>query len=70
VKTAKKEFKRLMQQGLVRCNIVLQKSEKIEKYKDVVLWGCLHNLGFDIDECRFDSNDDISSCVNRWFKDK
>lgn len=36
-----------MQQGLGRCNIVLQKSEKIEKYKDVVLWGCLHNLAFD-----------------------
>ncbi len=43
----KKDFKRYMMQGLGRCNIVLQKSEKIEKYKDVVLWGCLHNLAFD-----------------------
>ena len=34
-------------QGLGRCNIVLQESEETEKYKDVVLWGCLHNLSFD-----------------------
>jgi|GEM_PF-943215 len=44
---SKKDFKRYMLQGLGRCNIVLQKSEKIEKYKDIVLWGCLHNLSFD-----------------------
>lgn len=43
----KKEFKRYMQQGLGRCAIILQKSDNIEKYKDVVLWGCTHRLSFD-----------------------
>ena len=43
----KKEFKRYMQQGLGRCIIALQSSKNIEKYKDIVLWGCLHNLSYD-----------------------
>ncbi len=43
----KKEFKRYMQQGHGRCAIILQKSDNIEKYKDVVLWGCTHRLSFD-----------------------
>lgn len=43
----KKEFKKSMQQGLGRCVITLQSSNSIEKYKDVVLWGCLHNLSYD-----------------------
>lgn len=36
-----------MQQGLGRCAIALRSSENIEKYKEIVLWGCLHNLAFD-----------------------
>ena len=43
----KKEFKKNMQQGLGRCVITLQSSNSIEKYKDIVLWGCLHNLSYD-----------------------
>lgn len=43
----KKDFKKYMMRGLGRCNNVLQGSDNIEKYKDVVLWGCLHDLSFD-----------------------
>ena len=43
----KKEFKKYMQQGLGRCVIALKSSNNIEKYKDIVLWGCLHNLSYD-----------------------
>ena len=43
----KKDFKKYMQQGLGRCILVLQFSENIEKYKEIVLWGCLHNLSYD-----------------------
>ena len=43
----KKDFKKYMQQGLGRCILALQSSENIEKYKEIVLWGCLHNLSYD-----------------------
>lgn len=43
----KKDFKRYMQQGLGRCIVTLRESENIEKYKDIVLWGCLHNIAYD-----------------------
>ncbi len=43
----KKDFKKNMKQGLGRCILVLQSSENIEKYKEIVLWGCLHNLSYD-----------------------
>lgn len=36
-----------MQQGLGRCILTLRNSEDIEQYKDIVLWGCLHNLSYD-----------------------
>lgn len=36
-----------MQQGLGRCVIALQQSDDPARYKDTVLWGCLHNLSFD-----------------------
>ena len=42
-----KRFKRCMQQGLGRCALVLQASDKIDAYKETVLWGCLHNLSYD-----------------------
>ena len=42
-----KDFKRYMQQGLGRCVLALQSSDNIEKYKKIVLWGCLHNLSYD-----------------------
>ena len=43
----RKDFKRYMQQGLGRCVLTLHESDNIEKYRDIVLWGCLHNLSFD-----------------------
>ncbi len=43
----KKDFKRYMMQGLGRCVKVIQESDNIDKYKDIVLWGCLHNLSYD-----------------------
>ena len=43
----KKDFKHYMQQGIGRCVLHLQSSQDIEKYKDIVLWGCLHNLSYD-----------------------
>lgn len=43
----RKDFKRYMQQGLGRCVLTLRKSDNIEKYRDIVLWGCLHNLSYD-----------------------
>lgn len=43
----KSEFKRAMCCGLGRCAIELSTTENIKKYKDIVLWGCLHNLSYD-----------------------
>lgn len=43
----KKEFKRAMQCGLGRCIQELRSCEDIEKYRDIVLWGCTHNLTYD-----------------------
>lgn len=43
----KKEFKRAMQCGLGRCIQELQSCDDIEKYRDIVLWGCTHNLAYD-----------------------
>ena len=43
----RKDFKRYMQQGLGRCVLALREAENIEKYRDIVLWGCLHNLSYD-----------------------
>ena len=36
-----------MQQGLGRCIITLEQSKDHERYRDTVLWGCLHNLSYD-----------------------
>ncbi len=36
-----------MRQGLGRCVLFLHESDNIEKYRDIVLWGCLHNLSYD-----------------------
>ena len=43
----KKDFKTCMQQGRGLCHLTLKNETDIEKYKDIVLWGCLHNLGYD-----------------------
>lgn len=36
-----------MQQGRGGCVLALKSEKNIEKYKDIVLWGCLHNLSYD-----------------------
>jgi hypothetical protein len=43
----KSEFKKAMLRGLGRCIIELDENNDIEKYRDIVLWGCLHNLSYD-----------------------
>ena len=43
----KKDFKTCMQQGRGGWVLALKSEKNIEKYKDIVLWGCLHNLGYD-----------------------
>ena len=43
----KKDFKRYMCQGLGRCYTHLRDTDDKEKYKDIVLWGCLHSLSWD-----------------------
>lgn len=44
----KAEFKRAMQCGLGRCYTELESTENIERYREIVLWGCLHNISFDV----------------------
>lgn len=43
----KGEFKKAMMRGLGRCVIELNENDNKEKYRDLVLWGCLHNLSYD-----------------------
>lgn len=43
----KKEFKCAMQRGLGRCILELEKAEDKEKYRELVLWGCTHELTYD-----------------------
>ena len=43
----KKDFKFHMQQGRGLCALTLQNQNDIAKYKNIVLWGCLHNLSYD-----------------------
>lgn len=43
----KKEFKEAMKRGLGRCIQELDRTDDIEKYRDIVMWGCKHNISFD-----------------------
>lgn len=43
----KKEFKFAMQRGLGRCIAELKGTDDIEKYQDLVMWGCTHELAYD-----------------------
>lgn len=43
----KKEFKRAMLCGLGRCIQTLDTEEDIEKYRDIILWGCTHEIFYD-----------------------
>lgn len=40
----KKEFKEAMTRGLGRCILELDHTEDVEKYREIVLWGCAHDL--------------------------
>ena len=44
----KKEFKGCMIRGLGRCAVALKTGGDIGKYKDIVLWGCLNNVSYDV----------------------
>ena len=43
----KKEFREAMKRGLGRCVQELDHAENPEKYREIVLWGCMHDLSFD-----------------------
>ncbi len=43
----KKEFKRAMQCGLGRCIWELHKTDDLERYRDIILWGVTHKLSYD-----------------------
>ena len=43
----KKEFKRAMLCGLGRCMQTLDTEEDIEKYREIILWGCTHEIFYD-----------------------
>ena len=43
----KKEFKVAMMRGLGRCVLELDHTEDVEKYREIVLWGCTHDLSYD-----------------------
>lgn len=43
----KKEFKRAMLCGLGRCIQALDTEKDIEKYRDIILWGCTHEIFYD-----------------------
>ncbi|MCM1541248.1 MAG: hypothetical protein NC121_08300 [Blautia sp.] len=43
----KKEFREAMKRGLGRCILELDQAEDAEKYREIVLWGCTHDLSYD-----------------------
>lgn len=43
----KKEFKRAIQCGLGRCIQELHNTDDLERYREIILWGCTHELSFD-----------------------
>lgn len=43
----KSDFKKFMKCGLGRCYLELSFCEDKEKYREIVLWGCLNNLSYD-----------------------
>lgn len=47
VLVTKKEFKEAMMRGLGRCILELDQTENVEKYREIVMWGCTHNLSYD-----------------------
>lgn len=43
----KKEFKHDMQRGLGSCMVELKRTPDINRYRDIILWGCNHELAYD-----------------------
>ncbi len=43
----KKRFREAMMRGLGRCVLELDHTEDVEKYREIVMWGCTHNLSYD-----------------------
>lgn len=43
----KKQFKYDMQRGLGSCLVELNRTQDLDSYKDIILWGCRHNLAYD-----------------------
>lgn len=43
----KKAFREAMARGLGRCVLELDHAEDVERYREIVMWGCTHDLSFD-----------------------
>lgn len=43
----KKAFREAMKRGLGRCVLELERTENVELYREIVLWGCTHDLAYD-----------------------
>lgn len=43
----KKGFREAMIRGLGRCVLELDSTEDVEQYREIVLWGCTHDLSYD-----------------------
>ena len=46
-RVTKKGFREAMMRGLGRCVLELESTEDTEWYREVVLWGCTHDLSYD-----------------------
>lgn len=43
----KKEFREAMMRGLGRCVLELDHTEDVEKYREIVMWGCTRDFSYD-----------------------
>ena len=43
----KKEFQHDMVRGLGSAALELRKGDNLEKYRDIVMWGCTHRMTYD-----------------------
>lgn len=61
----KKEFKRAMVCGLGRCIQTLDTEGDIEKYRDIILWGCTHEIFYDA-QCEGTKSNYLFQMVKRY----
>lgn len=47
INMTKKQFKYDMQRGLGSCVVELKKTSDLERYRDIIVWGCKHELAYD-----------------------